>query len=951
MGLVLAYNKGNAQPNFTVGAAITGTAEVGQTLTCTYTVLRARSQNVTVRWYLHTADDGTDPTGEQVGVGTTYMVRGDDQLGYLRAIAFANNPAGDAQSTSAYTAQVPSVEQVIAPTAITLSSNTIVDSAEVGAVIGTLSSNGDAPVTFSEIADPDSKFTVSGNQLLLGAVVDYDLATSHSVTVRAQNSGGSKDETFTIQVGDADGSFVVLPALSLDAAALGWNAGEYVQVDFEVSAGPPTVQWFYFTNPADIDGTKTNLSAGAVAPAALLPVSAPNAYRAAYFMDMTTFGGANAGTRYIGCDVTIGATTERTTYTTAAIGDILGTPINAATFGSGAYWLPAASTQYYLTEDLTCDHSGFMACKVAQTLNLNGYTLTYANTPVLYVTNHSFETGSGTTADGWDFSNAGSTGAQIHAPADAAAAYALSQLTDGAQSLKFTNTTTSGYVQSTSTVTLESSRAYVLSAQCTYGGYGVTNPGVVMYAELRNAADDSLVARVQYSGNQGSNMYQIVTGFTAPSGGCSAYVRLGITGHASATQTVYFDNVTVEQTSMCAVYTGYWTSSIIPDFAATQGGLTASGNEFCIKNGNIVQGQPHYKANAVVNYNQYAHYSASGSRPFMSRVNVTVSGNSAHCVRQIESNSDRRQTIQHCTFTSNALLVSNRQAFDGTCVWGLRGPVIRYNTFLNGPHAGIKADPTTLGTNYPIGATIYGNRFYMKDRATNAFAIQPGRAAVVYDNQIFNGSGDYHGRGIAATSGYSVDKRTQIYNNLINVQAKKTIQEYGGGFSLGAYGIQCESTSEYGDMEFMHVHDNVVNAYGNADFPSQALRVTVRIQSPFNETVNDVTIENNQFNAYSGGSGWRSNSMSIYAANNITFSGNTLRTNDGLVFISEPNTDLLLDGTHIVADSLVASPAPWQTDGAAVASEIEFTNTTFEDAASESLYNTPASNFTVTRTS
>ncbi len=91
----------------------------------------------------------------------------------------------------------------VAPTDITLSASSISESASVGSVVATISSDGTAPVTFSEIADPDGKFTVSGTQLQLAAALDYATATSHSVTIRATNAAGNFDEQFTITVTEA----------------------------------------------------------------------------------------------------------------------------------------------------------------------------------------------------------------------------------------------------------------------------------------------------------------------------------------------------------------------------------------------------------------------------------------------------------------------------------------------------------------------------------------------------------------------------------------------------------------------------------------------------------------------------------------------------------------------------------------------------------------------------
>lgn len=88
----------------------------------------------------------------------------------------------------------------VAPTVVSLSVTSVLETALVGSVVATISANGNPAPTFSEIADPDAKFTVSGNQLLLGAAVDYETKTSHAVTIRATNASGTKDQAFTITV-------------------------------------------------------------------------------------------------------------------------------------------------------------------------------------------------------------------------------------------------------------------------------------------------------------------------------------------------------------------------------------------------------------------------------------------------------------------------------------------------------------------------------------------------------------------------------------------------------------------------------------------------------------------------------------------------------------------------------------------------------------------------------
>jgi len=71
---------------------------------------------------------------------------------------------------------------------IRISGNTVYDADGSGKVVGTLSVFGGSGVyTFSEVSDPDTKFQVVGDELQLSATVDYTVATSHQVTVQADN--------------------------------------------------------------------------------------------------------------------------------------------------------------------------------------------------------------------------------------------------------------------------------------------------------------------------------------------------------------------------------------------------------------------------------------------------------------------------------------------------------------------------------------------------------------------------------------------------------------------------------------------------------------------------------------------------------------------------------------------------------------------------------------------
>lgn len=91
----------------------------------------------------------------------------------------------------------------VAPTNITLSASSVSESAAIGTVVGLLSANGYPSSAYSKILDASNKFAVVGNELRLAAALDYETATSHSVTVRATNSAGSYDKVFAISVTNA----------------------------------------------------------------------------------------------------------------------------------------------------------------------------------------------------------------------------------------------------------------------------------------------------------------------------------------------------------------------------------------------------------------------------------------------------------------------------------------------------------------------------------------------------------------------------------------------------------------------------------------------------------------------------------------------------------------------------------------------------------------------------
>ena len=207
----LIFKKSTAQPAFTVAAAITGTTEATQTLTCAYTVVRARAANVTVRWYRHTADDGTDPTGVLLGTGSTYVLTGTDVGNYIRAIVTAINPAGTVQSTTSYTAIITSGDQPTPPTIATAAA--ITGTADVDETLTvTADFDGETSITYqwySYATEPTGSPLAGTDEVELGTASTQLLTASEAgrwivAVVTATSAAGSAVTSDSVAMAGVD---------------------------------------------------------------------------------------------------------------------------------------------------------------------------------------------------------------------------------------------------------------------------------------------------------------------------------------------------------------------------------------------------------------------------------------------------------------------------------------------------------------------------------------------------------------------------------------------------------------------------------------------------------------------------------------------------------------------------------------------------------------------------
>ncbi len=108
-------------------------------------------------------------------------------------------------------------EVIVAPTTLNLDNSTVPETATVGTLIGTFTSNGNGTKTYTKIADPDNKFTItSGGELRLANTVTFP--ATHSVTCRVSNSAGSYSEAFNITVTEASADDDMFSALVIGAA-------------------------------------------------------------------------------------------------------------------------------------------------------------------------------------------------------------------------------------------------------------------------------------------------------------------------------------------------------------------------------------------------------------------------------------------------------------------------------------------------------------------------------------------------------------------------------------------------------------------------------------------------------------------------------------------------------------------------------------------------------------
>lgn len=599
---------------------------------------------------------------------------------------------------------------------------------------------------------------------------------------------------------------------------------------------------------------------------------------------------------------TITATNGDGSFTVPIVIFVYSSTANISNTGAIQY-LNTANRLYTLTENLTTPGTALAIIASNVAVDLAGYTITYNNATPISIANHSFETEDSidgpTRAEGWDFSNIGSTGAVRHE-----GNWLYNEHSDGDYGMKFATATASGYIVSEDTITLEANTTYCLSAMFEYGGQGDTdNPGVKGYVQLvGTGSEDTREVFWQQTSWRG---IQLVEATFTTGGSSETYnVRVGIVGHPSATKPFYIDDVRVTKFRSHGVVCSApaWATASFPDVASF-----GNANDVIVTGGTITQGQD----GGARSHGVYV----QSQRTVLHDLTVTVDGNNCSCFWG-QNMYSFPQTMTANTLASDATNLVSRDNFDGAICFGLTG-TFAGNTILRGPHAGYYQ---SVG----YASQIYNNDITLgESKYSNGFCIINPPSSHVFGNTIEGP------RGIGLVGGTS-GSPTLCYSNTITVEQPANSQEYQGLPLGGAYGIQLEST------RYAEIYENTITALG-VDAQGHALRI-----GPYGSYVPvDLEIHDNLLIADNQGN--VASCLKLYgsAANpeygdfdGINFYDNTFQTNDALIGGSG-YCHIVLRGTHIEVIDPVATPYVFgYTNAVANNCSVTFLETTFEDSGS-----------------
>jgi parallel beta-helix repeat protein len=167
-----------------------------------------------------------------IDAGTSQFAPAVDFEGTARPSGNGYDIGADEFGTSTPPADQPPID-------VLLSSSVVKENSAAGTVVGTLSAVDPNPgdtASFTLVDDAGGRFAISGNKLVVasGAPIDYETATSHTIVVRATDSGGlTLDKTLVITVQNVN----ELVGFDVQHGAAQRSYIRYVDLIFESGAG------------------------------------------------------------------------------------------------------------------------------------------------------------------------------------------------------------------------------------------------------------------------------------------------------------------------------------------------------------------------------------------------------------------------------------------------------------------------------------------------------------------------------------------------------------------------------------------------------------------------------------------------------------------------------------------------------------------------------------------
>jgi hypothetical protein len=489
----------------------------------------------------------------------------------------------------------------------------------------------------------------------------------------------------------------------------------------------------------------------------------------------------------------------RVSPTTSASGQPPGSTLIDAAWrtanGPAPYYLDG-NTYYWMEDSFSEDGIVFVIKNNGTTLDGNNQTITYDNEAPVSIPNFDFSSGDFTS---WDTVGAGLsvlTGNEVGSPATVCTGDTHSVQVD-------TTATTTQTITTTANVTGIGTGQYVI--------YYWSNDTTQTYSNYQHKVEylgTSLVAQMPggLSQNKRGTVRVGYANFSvAPT---PNKVRITVTDQGGATTTnLRIGHIVIAKMGRAAVVAGPDSTVVQTNTYNRTPNIThnnGAGANAIIKNLVINQGQ-----GKSFNSHQISLLGAKfPGGGVVDNCSGTVTGDS--CI-SILGQWSKNWEIKNCNFTSNSLLIRNRELRDGFMLFFDKadGANIHDNTLTKGCQGGI-----VVSREFPSSSAINCNSNTINTRShyTNGFGIQAGRlnGGTINSNTINqwnNDDPDRGGRGMHLDSAQGIE----IASNTITCRELQKNQEYSAGLvTNGTYGIQLEQSCFNLD-----IHDNTVTCHGS----------------------------------------------------------------------------------------------------------------------------------------